>query len=212
VDRKLEAFFTELGVKHITNSVEHSQTNGQAEAANKVILSQLKKRLGAAKGKWADELLEVLWAYRCTPQTSTRESPYNLTYGTDAMLSVEIGEAIIRRQLRDLSLNNECMKTELDLLDELREKARIKEAVCKQRLARRYNAKVKPRSFQQGDLVWRMTGDARKNQTDGKFAANWEGPYRVSQVSDKGAVRLEQLDGEQIPNTWNADHLKFYFS
>jgi len=148
-------------------------------------LSQLKKRLGAAKGKWPDELLDVLWAYRCTPQTSTGESPYNLTYGMDAMLPVEIGEATIRRQLRDLSLNNECMKTELDLLDELREKARIKEAVCKQRAARRYNAKVNPRNFQQGDLVWRMTGDARKNQTNGKFAANWEGPYRVNQVLGK---------------------------
>ena len=101
VDRKLEAFFTELGVKHITSSVKHPQTNGQVEVANKVILSQLKKRLGAAKGKWSDELLEVLWAYRCTPQTSTGESLYNLTYGTNAMLSVEIGEATIRRQLRD---------------------------------------------------------------------------------------------------------------
>jgi len=128
------------------------------------------------------------------------------------MLSVEIREATIRRRLRDLSLNNECMKAELDLLDELREKARIKEAVCKQRAARRYNVKVNLRNFQQGDLVWRMTGDASKNQTDGKFAANWEGQYRVSQVLCKGAVRLEQLDGEQIPNTWNADHLKFYFS
>jgi len=66
VDQKLEAFFTELGVKHRTSSVEYPETNGQAEAANKVVLSQLKKRLGAAKGKWADELLEVLWAYRCT--------------------------------------------------------------------------------------------------------------------------------------------------
>jgi len=70
-------------------------------------------------------LLEVLWAYQCTLQTSTGESPYNLTYGTDAMLLVEIGEAIMT-QLRDLSLNSECMKIELDLLEELREKARIK--------------------------------------------------------------------------------------
>jgi len=120
-----------MGVKHITSSVEYLQTNGQVEAANKVILPQLKKRLGAAKGKWVDELLKVLWAYCCTPQTSTGKSPYNLTYGMDAMLPVEIGEATIRRQLKDLSLNNECMKTELDLLEELREKARIKEAVCK---------------------------------------------------------------------------------
>jgi len=66
VDRKLEPFLDELGMKHVTSSVEHPQTNGQAKAANKVILSQLKKRLGTAKGKWVDELLEVLWAYRCT--------------------------------------------------------------------------------------------------------------------------------------------------
>jgi len=64
----------ELGVKHITNSVEHPETNGQAEAANKVILGPLKKRLDATRGKWVDELLEVLWAYRCTPQSTTMET------------------------------------------------------------------------------------------------------------------------------------------
>nr|KYP76999.1 Gypsy retrotransposon integrase-like protein 1 [Cajanus cajan] len=42
-------------------------TNGQAESANKVILAELKKRLGEAKGAWAEQLPEVLWAYRCTP-------------------------------------------------------------------------------------------------------------------------------------------------
>ena len=57
-----------------------------------------------------------------------------------------------------------------------------------------------------------MTVDARKNHLDGKFAPNWEGPYKVSQVFGNGAVRLEHLDGQQIPNTWNADHLKYYFS
>jgi len=55
-----------LKIIHITSSVEHPQTNEQAEAANKVLLGQLKKRLDRAKGKWTDELLEVLWAYRCT--------------------------------------------------------------------------------------------------------------------------------------------------
>jgi len=47
---------------------------------------------------------------------STRESSYNLTYRIDAMLSVDIGEAMVRRQLKDLAINDECMKTELDLL------------------------------------------------------------------------------------------------
>ena len=33
IDKELVKLYTGLGIKHITSSVEHSQTNGQAEAA-----------------------------------------------------------------------------------------------------------------------------------------------------------------------------------
>jgi len=36
-------FYADLGVKSITTSIEHPQTNGQVEFANKVNLSQLKR-------------------------------------------------------------------------------------------------------------------------------------------------------------------------
>nr|KYP74016.1 Gypsy retrotransposon integrase-like protein 1 [Cajanus cajan] len=62
-----EDFLRELGIKHLPTSVEHPQTNGQAEAANKVILRELKKQLGNAKGQWPDKLPSILWAYHCTP-------------------------------------------------------------------------------------------------------------------------------------------------
>ena len=39
---------------------------------------------------------------RCTPQTTTQETPYSLTYGTEAMISVEVAEPTIRRQMFDL--------------------------------------------------------------------------------------------------------------
>nr|KYP40265.1 Pol polyprotein [Cajanus cajan] len=96
VDQKLNKFLQDLGIKHRFTSVEHPQANGQAEAANKVILSELKKRLGTAKGAWADELPEVLWAYRWTPQSTTQETPFRLTYGADAMIPVEVGEPSFR--------------------------------------------------------------------------------------------------------------------
>jgi len=55
-----------------------------------------------------------------------------------------------------------------------------------------------------------MRSEARKN--DGKFLANWEGPFRVTAVAGKGAYRLERLPGQAVPRTWNAAHLKFYYS
>ena len=59
----IQDFAQELGFQLQYSSVEHPQTNGQAESANKVILSGLKKRLQEAKGNWAVELQNVLWAY-----------------------------------------------------------------------------------------------------------------------------------------------------
>ncbi|RDX88248.1 hypothetical protein CR513_30186, partial [Mucuna pruriens] len=47
--------------------MEHPQTNGQAEAANKVILKGLRRRLEEAKGRWVEELPQVLWSYHTTP-------------------------------------------------------------------------------------------------------------------------------------------------
>jgi len=75
---------------------------------------------------------------------------------------------------------------------------------------RKYNSKVKLRSFHAGDLVWRMRSEAR--QGEGKFSANWEGSFRVQQVAGIGAYHLEHLFGKAISRTWNASHLKFYFS
>lgn len=89
-----------------------------------------------AKGRWPEELLEVLWAYICTPQSSTQETPYNLTYDTNAMILVEIGIPTMRRKLIHLSLNNESLEVSLDLVCELRDKARIRDEVGKLRATR----------------------------------------------------------------------------
>jgi len=54
IDKELAKFYIGLGIKHITNSVEHPQTNGETEAANKVILVELCKLLDSAKGRWPE--------------------------------------------------------------------------------------------------------------------------------------------------------------
>ena len=51
IDNELAKFYTGLGIKHVTSSVEHPQTKEQAEVANKVILVELRKWLDKAKGR-----------------------------------------------------------------------------------------------------------------------------------------------------------------
>jgi len=74
-------------------SVEHPQTNGQVESANRVLLRDLNKRLEKEKGTWADEVPRIVWAYHTTPQSTTKETPFSLMYGSDAMILVEIHES-----------------------------------------------------------------------------------------------------------------------
>jgi len=69
------------------------------------------------------------------------------------MIPVEVGEPTIQRQLFDLALNQESLSVGLDLLNEIRDKRKIREVKCKLQAVRRYNTKVQPRSLQKEDLV-----------------------------------------------------------
>ena len=63
-------YCSELCVKNRYSTLVYPQGNGQAEAVNKVIVNELKKRLDDAKGMWVEELPHVLWTYRTTPRKS----------------------------------------------------------------------------------------------------------------------------------------------
>nr|XP_025635645.1 uncharacterized protein LOC112729699 [Arachis hypogaea] len=206
-NKKFTEFLAGLGIRQRFSSVEHPQTNGQVESANKIILLGLKKRLENKKGAWADELASVLWSYRTTEQSSTKETPFRLTYGLDAVIPVEIGEPSPRLLLKGVE-----EAVEKDLIDEVREMAYLTETALKQRMALRYNTKVLKREFGPNDLVLRRNDIGPPTPGEGKLAANWEGPYRIKKEVGRGAFKLERLDGREIPRTWNANNLRRFYS
>nr|KYP33846.1 hypothetical protein KK1_045272 [Cajanus cajan] len=103
------------------------------------------------------------------PHSLITDNGMQLTYGADAMILVEIGETSRRRQVFNSEQNAQELAADLDLIDELRDEARIHEEACKLRASRR---RVRPHSFLVGDLVWRLLGDARKDPSKGKLAPN----------------------------------------
>ena len=71
-------FCSELGIKNHYSSLAHPQANGQVKVTNRTLLKIIKTRLERAKGIWPDELPRVLWLYRTTARTPTRETPFRL--------------------------------------------------------------------------------------------------------------------------------------
>nr|XP_017227761.1 PREDICTED: uncharacterized protein LOC108203368 [Daucus carota subsp. sativus] len=107
-------------------SVAHPQANGQAEVANRIILDGLKKRVEKAQGSWADELLPILWAYRTTCKVSTGATPFQLAYGAEAVVPLEITHTYSRVQQYEPEANEGGMRLALDMIDEIRDEAHAK--------------------------------------------------------------------------------------
>ncbi|RDX76889.1 hypothetical protein CR513_43073, partial [Mucuna pruriens] len=110
-------------IKQRFTLVEHPQTNGQAKATNKVILRGLRRRLEEAKGRWDEELPQVLWSYHTTPHSSTNKMPFRLIFDAEAVIPVEIGVPSPRTALFQSIENEDETRENLDLLHEAHEVA-----------------------------------------------------------------------------------------
>ncbi|KAI3715634.1 hypothetical protein L6452_22620 [Arctium lappa] len=89
ISDRTHQFCKDRNTKLTTSTPCYSQSNRLSKSSNKTIINSIKKRLRAAKGKWAEELSTVLWANRMTPHTSTGQTPFSLVYGCEAVLHVE---------------------------------------------------------------------------------------------------------------------------
>ena len=187
---KFRDFYAELRIKNYYSSLAHPQSNGQAEVTIRTLKAALKTKLEDIKGKWAEYLPEVLWAYRTTRKSATQETPFALAFGTEAVAPVEIGLKSPRIELSSVERNEEALRLNLDLLDEKREQVLKRTEDYQRKTIRYYNQKVKPRSYKPGDLVLKKLLPARKNPTHGKLGPNWEGLYLVSRVARPGNYEL----------------------
>ncbi|GKC19485.1 reverse transcriptase domain-containing protein [Tanacetum coccineum] len=106
----------------------------------------IKARLGRERAGWVDELPNVLWAHRTSLKQSNGETPSSLTYGSEAVIPAEIGMPTHRTMMirEDENENENELRLNMDLLQERREAAAIREAKYKTKMEQYYNQKVRP--------------------------------------------------------------------
>ena len=204
-------YCSDLGRKNRYPTPAYPQGNGQAEAISKVIMNELKKRLDDAKGKWVEELPHVLWTYCKTPQKSTGETLFSMTYGAEAVIPLENGFPTMRTSTFTSDGNDELLKKNLDLVEERRENAMVQLAYYQHKLKQGYDMNVKLRPLGPGYLILRKVLGNTKNPAWGKLGPNWEGPYRITSVAWIGAYYLEDLDKKTVLHPWNVNNLKMYY-
>ncbi|GKB27293.1 reverse transcriptase domain-containing protein [Tanacetum coccineum] len=160
----------QMGVKNIQTNVDSrlvaNQVNGSYVAkessmvqylekvktltSNRSLEEGIKAQLDERSKDWIGELSHVLWAHRIMIKSSNGETPFSLTYGTEAVIPAEIGMPTLRTTEVDLTGNDKALEINLDLIEEKREQAAIQEAKRKAKMEKYYNSKVRGTSFTRG--------------------------------------------------------------
>ncbi|XP_071939983.1 uncharacterized protein [Coffea arabica] len=114
-------------------------------------------------------------AYRTSIRTSTMPTPYNLMYGTKAVLLVEVEIPSLRILMETKLDEADWIKQhheQLSLIDEKRLNAICHGQYYQKRMARPYNKKLKPQLFEEKDKVLKRILPVQE-KPEGKFAPNW---------------------------------------
>ena len=140
-------------------------------------------------------------------------TPFQLVYGLEVVLPIQCQIPSLKlavELLPNTSIEEERFLYLTNLEETRRDVALVNEA-HKKRVKVQYDKSVKPRLFNEGDLV--LTYDQRHYKLGKvKFESMWYGPFIISKVLEKGAYELVDYDGVPFGRPCNGLYLKRYYA
>jgi hypothetical protein len=198
-------------IKHRLTTPYHPRANGQTEKTNGILCKIITKTVQGSMSDWDSKLLNALWAYRTAYKVTTKFTPFQLVYGQEAILPIELELPSLRIALEerlDEPTSLEVRIAMLEKLDEIRGQAYLNTAAIQKWCKTYYDSKIKTKVIKDGDLV--LLYDSRFQKFPGKFKIRWQGPYKVVKAYDNGSFDLEDFQGNPLPTRINGNRLKVY--
>ncbi|KAJ1410174.1 Reverse transcriptase-like [Sesbania bispinosa] len=143
--------------------------------------------VNAIEGDWRHELKEYL-SYGVTP-----ESPLDA------------------EKLKKKAERKEERGDVAELIEGLRDRASEEMLQHHRRLTLTYEKMVRPRMFQEGELVLKATDAVMRKQHVSKWAPNWEGPYIVQEAKESGYCTLIDPEDQRVIGPINFKYVRKYY-
>jgi hypothetical protein len=202
-------FCDQIGTKIHFASVRHPESNGLVERANMIIMTGIMKSIfNQPRGKWPDELIKVVWSHNTTMSRSTGFTPFKLLFEDEAITPEEAKAGSIRTVSSAAGEDEADCSVEKDAIEGIRLQAVENINKYQAETIKWRDMKVKLKNIEPGHLVLRRVANP---ETVGKLQLKWEGPFLVVSLSRPGSYRLKDMDGNDIPRSWNADELRRYY-
>jgi hypothetical protein len=197
-------FCDQIGTKIHFVSVRHLESNGLVERANDIIMTGIMKLIfNQPRGKWPDELIKVVCSHNTTVSRSTGFTPFKLLFGDEAITPEEAKAGSIRTTA--LAEDEADYHVAKDTIEGTRLQAVENINKYQAETIKWRDRKVQLKNIKLGHLVLRRVANL---DTVGKLQLKWEGPFLVVSSSRSGSYRLKDMDGNDIPRSWNVDELQ----
>jgi hypothetical protein len=158
------------------------------------------------RGKWPDELVKVVWSHNTSISRSTGFTPFKLLFRDEAITLEEAKAGSIRTvALVEDKANYSVVK---DTIEGTRLQTVENINKYQAETIKWHDRKVRLKNIKPGHLVLRRVANP---DTVGKLQLNWEGPFLVVSSLRPGSYRLKDMDDNDIPRSWNADELRWYY-
>ena len=199
-------------IKHRKTTPYHPRANGQTEKTNGILCKILTKTISGAGTDWDTKLFAALWAYRTAYKVTTNATPFQVVYGQEAILPIELEVPSLRIAVEYRLGDTESLQFrlfQLEKLDETRAQALLTMETTQKRRKSYYDSKLKLKTFKANDLV--LLYDSRFQHFPRKLQVRWHGPYRVLKCFPNGSVQLADFAGTQFLTRINGNRLKLYY-
>ncbi|GKD60831.1 reverse transcriptase domain-containing protein [Tanacetum coccineum] len=159
------------------------------------IMNHIEKQLTRSQQGWVDDLAQVLWVHKTLPRNSQKETPFSLTYGSEAI--IPIAENAVAKD--DKGRTKGVTKKK-----EGKEVASIEEAYYQNKLRKYHHERSSHSTYKIGDFILLSQNDTGNLQV-------WQGLHMISEVREKELYKIiDASDHSLIQTTKGISLRKFY--
>jgi len=200
-----QAFEQLMGMSSAMTSGYRPQTNGNTERVNRILEDMMRHYIDAAHATWASLLPLVEFAINDSWHESIQATPFEVNYGKRPRLPLD---NILRGEGRVVT-NCDSASERAEYILAAVKKAKSAMQAAQQRQKYIADTKRRPLEFAVGDKVFLSTINIKlKFKGSPKLLPKWLGPFKVTQVINPVAYRLELPNSLKLHNVFHISLLK----
>ena len=215
-NKTIAALVAQFGIDYRQVSPYHPESNGLIERFNRTLGTALAKYARYNEKGWDRFVPGILAAYRFSQQSSTGFSPFQLCYGQDPRLPINLQWTDPLQEdpnpanalVEPMTVHHRAYQILAQLeSDRVVAMQNLERAQTRQK--KNHDRRIAPHTFKIGEKVL-LEESHLKTRHDAKLKAKWAGFYYIHDVHGNGTYTLRHPEDGSVTRPLHGNRLKVY--